>query len=74
MKDKSLNIVLMVLFGAPGIVLLGLSWMLPHLNEERAMALFAAAIGILIAVFSGLKMREPKARRVAVEVEFGKKP
>lgn len=74
MKDKSLNIVLMVLFGAPGIVILGLSWMLPHLNEERAVALFAAAMGILIAVFSGLKMREPKARRLPVEVESGRRP
>ncbi|MDD4859421.1 MAG: hypothetical protein PHR56_04375 [Dehalococcoidales bacterium] len=69
MNNKSLNLMMTIFFGIPGLTVLVLSWFMPHLAQERAVALFAAAVGIAIAVFHGLKLRTPVRKHIAVEAE-----
>lgn len=72
MEDKSLNIVLMVLFGIPGVAMLILAWFLPYLSEARALALLSGAFGVFTALISWLRTRsanEHRTQQVPVEIE-----
>jgi hypothetical protein len=50
MRDKSLGIFLMVLFGISGIAILMLAWLWPILESERITATFAGLAGLLMAI------------------------
>lgn len=57
MEDKSLNIMLMVMFGISGVTMLFLTWLLPELMVEKVPAIFCGAIGIVVAMVLGLTLR-----------------
>ena len=75
MKDKSLNITLISIFGISGIAMLMLAWLQPMLGSERVMAFFVGSIGLLVALTRMLMLKtqriQPETRIVAVEVESG---
>ena len=50
MKDKSLGIFLMVLFGISGMAVLMLAWLWPVLASERIMATLAGSAGLFVAL------------------------
>ena len=57
MRDKSLDIWLIVLFGISGIAVLLLAWLLPTLESERIMATFAGAAGLFVALIRALMLK-----------------
>jgi positive regulator of sigma E activity len=73
MKDKSLKVMMMVMFGIPGVAMMVLAWLLPHLSEDRVVALFAGLMGVGVAVVLWLGMRseqtENGVRQIPVEIE-----
>ena len=75
MKDKSLNITLISIFGISGIAMLMLAWLQPMPGSERVMAFFVGSIGLLVALTRMLMLKtqriQPETRIVAVEVESG---
>jgi hypothetical protein len=62
MKDRSLGIWLMVLFGVSGLTVVALSWSLPALRSDRLAATLVGAAGIGVAVVRGLMLRKSPAR------------
>jgi hypothetical protein len=62
MKDRSLGIWLMVLFGVSGLTVLVLSWSLPTLRPDRLEATVVGLAGIGVAVVRGLMFRKSPAR------------
>jgi membrane associated rhomboid family serine protease len=74
MKDKSLGIWLIVLFGVSGLMMVSLGWLLPWLESERIVATLGGAAGILVAVTRVLMLRRPNdARRAPVAIEIENK-
>ena len=75
MKDKSLNITLISIFGISGIAMLIMAWLQSMLGSERFMAFFIGSIGLLVALIRTLMLKtqriQPETRIVAVEVESG---
>jgi hypothetical protein len=71
MEDKSLSILLMVLFGGAGITILTLVWLRPMPGLERGLATFIGALGLLVALSRGLLLKSAKAE---VKVEVQDKP
>ena len=72
MKDKSLGIWQIVLFGITGLAAISLGWLLPWLESERIMVTLAGVGGILVALVSALMLRQSADDRevpVAIEVE-----
>jgi hypothetical protein len=72
MKDKSLEISLIVIFGITGLAITALAWSWPAMESERIMATLAGLAGISIALFkyAGLrKMIRRDVERVPVRVE-----
>jgi hypothetical protein len=73
MKDKSLGIWLIVLFGVSGLAAIMLAWLLPWLESERILATLAGLAGIIIAVVRGLMLRHvtgAKPSPVAIQAEI----
>ncbi len=62
MRDKSLGILLMVLFGISGITVLLLTWLWPVLASERIMATFAGSAGLFVALTQALTLRRSPVR------------
>ncbi len=62
MRDKSLSIFLMVLFGISGIAILVLAWVWPMTASERIPATFAGSIGIFVALVRALLLKPLQAR------------
>ena len=50
MKDKSLSITLVLIFGISGIAMLMLAWLQPMPGSERVMAFFIGSVGLLVAL------------------------
>ena len=50
MRDKSLGILLMVLFGISSITILVLAWLWPMPGLERILATFIGVSGLLVAL------------------------
>lgn len=70
MKDKSLGIWLIVLFGVSGLAVISLGWLLPSLESERIVASLGGLTGISVAVIRALMLRRaPDKRAVTVEIE-----
>jgi len=61
--DRSLSILLMVLFGVAGIAILALVWLRPMPVLERGLATFIGAFGLLVAL-----KQVPQLKSVEVEV------
>ena len=78
MKDKSLGIFLMAIFGLVGIAILVLAWLWPMSASERVMATFIGSTGIFVALTRALLLRSTKTgtddERVTVAVEARDKP
>ena len=78
MRDKSLDMFLMVLFGISGIAILVLAWIWPMTASERIPAAFAGSIGISVALVRALLLKPLQAGTDAdqfpVKVELKDKP
>jgi hypothetical protein len=75
MKDKSLGIWLIVLFGVSGLAVISLGWLLPWLESERIVATLGGVAGIMVAAIRILMLRQPNdEKRVPVEIEIESKP
>ncbi len=61
--DKSLSLLLMVLFAVAGSAVLALVWLRPMPALERGLATFIGAFGLLVAL-----KQVPQLRSVKVEV------
>ena len=76
MKDKSLEIWLIAIFGISGLAVTILAWLWPAMESDRLMATLAGLTGLLIALFRyvGLKkLNGAEKERVPVEVEAREK-
>lgn len=77
MRDKSLGIWLIVMFGISGIAVMMLAWLWPTLESERITATLVGSVGILIALIRGLMLRQSPAsasdKQVTVKVEAEEK-
>ena len=70
MKDKSLGIWLIVMFGVSGVAVIALAWLWPTLQSDRIVATLTGLVGIGIAVIRALALRQsPADKQVTVEVE-----
>ena len=78
MRDKSLGILLMVLFGISGITVLVLAWLWPMPGTERILTTFIGAFGLCVALsrMPLLKSAKPRAdaEQVIIKVEAEDKP
>jgi hypothetical protein len=75
MKDKSLGIWLIVLFGVSGLAAISLGWLLPWLESDRIVATLGGVAGITVAVIRLLMLRQPNdEKQVPVEIEIESKP
>jgi hypothetical protein len=74
MKDKGLELVLMILFGGAGLVLLVAGLLLPYMASDRVLAAIGGALGIGFALTQALRLRRLHRREdasVPVEVPAG---
>lgn len=62
MKDKSLGIFLMAVFGILGTAILLLAWLWPMPASERIMAAFIGSTGLLMALTRALLLRSIRTR------------
>ena len=75
MRDKSMGIFLIVVFGISGIAVLLLAWLGTTLESEKIAATFIGSIGLLIALIRALMLKyspdkadnKPVPARVSVE-------
>ena len=71
MRDKSLDILLMVVFGISGMVILMLAWLRPMLEEERILTTVIGSAGLLMTFHRALLFKfhkvEVKDKSVPVE-------
>jgi hypothetical protein len=72
MKDKSLDIFLMVIFGIGGIAILIMAWAQPMSLAERILTISVGSIGLVWVLVRALWLRSLRdgtdGRHVAVEV------
>ena len=72
-KDKSLDILLMVLFGISSITILVLAWLWPMSGLERILTTFIGVLGLLVALSRVSLLKSAKAKtdvsQVMVQVE-----
>ena len=64
MRDKSLSILLIVVFGIPGIAVLMLAWLWPVLEDERITATVIGSAGLLVAIIQVLALKLSMGRAV----------
>jgi hypothetical protein len=74
MRDKSLDILLMALFGVSGIAILILAWWQPMPGLERILTIFIGIFGIGFAlsrvpVLKSVKPRAGAQQIIKIEVE-----
>ena len=72
MKDKSLDILLVVLFGLSGMTILTLAWVQPMVISERILTAIIGSIGLIVSLSKWLMLKSALARentrQVFVEV------
>ena len=72
-KDRSLNMLLMALFGISGTFILAFTWLQPMPGMERVLSTVLGAIGLGVALSRVPRLRLPKAgmetENVPVEAE-----
>ena len=75
MKDKSLGIWLIALFGLTGLAAVTLAWFWPTLESDRAITTAAGSIGIIVAGVQGLMLRQSGSteKPVSIEIEINDK-
>jgi len=76
MKDKSLEISLIAIFGISGMAVMLLAWLWPSMESERILATLAGMTGLLIALvrYIGLrKILRTEDEKVPVRVEAREK-
>ena len=59
MRDKSLDILLMTLFGTSGIVILLLAWLQPMADSERILTTLIGSVGLLLASIKAKQVKSP---------------
>ncbi len=73
MRDKSLSIFLIVLFGMSSITILMLTWLRQMPESERMLATFIGSIGLFVVFIRALMLRSLHTRaesgQLAVEIE-----
>ena len=72
MKDKSLDITLIIVFGISGIVVTLMAWLWPAMESERITATLAGMLGLFIGLARYIGLRKSIKReneRIAVKVE-----
>lgn len=73
MRDKSLSIFLMVVFGISGGAVLILTWLQPMPGAERIMSTFIGSVGLGVA-FSRAVLIKSFGTNVMVEAEVEDRP
>ncbi len=74
MKDKSLGIWLIALFGVSGLAVITLAWLWPTLQSDRIVATLTGLVGIAVAIIRALTLRQSNnVKRVPVEAEVENK-
>ena len=71
--DKSMGVLLMVIFGVSGVVVTALEWLYPSLHLDQTEATLAGLIGIGFTIFQSIRFRylsRIQAEPVSVEVEI----
>ena len=68
MRDKSLSIFLMVVFGISGRAVLMLAWLQPMPGAERILSTFICSVGLIVA-FSRAALIKSSRTDVMVEAE-----
>ncbi len=71
MKDKSLEIVLIIIFGLAGLVLLAATWVMPELQLDRVTATIGGAIGVGFAVIRWRMFHRESSDRAEKSVPVG---
>ena len=78
MRDKSLGIFLVVLFGISGITVLMLAWVQPMPTSERILTTIIGSAGLFVALVRALLLKSlhagTDAEQVSVEVGVKDKP
>ena len=77
MKDKSLNVLLVVLFGISGTAVLALAWLQPMSDSARILSTFIGSIGLLVASIRAWMLKSPNVGsddNIMVKVELKDKP
>ena len=78
MGDKSLSILLVVLFGISGMTILVLAWVQPMPASERILTTIIGSVGLLVALVRARLLQSPQAKvdteQVLVGVEAKDKP
>ena len=73
MRDKSLNIFLIVLFGMSSIAILMLAWLRQMPESERILATFIGSAGLFVVFIRALMLRSlhtrAEGKQLAVEIE-----
>ena len=70
MRDKSLGIWLIVMFGVSGLAIITLAWLWPTLQSDRIVATLTGLVGITIALIRALTLKKSaNDKQVPVEVE-----
>ena len=76
MKDKSLEIMLMAVFGITGLTITMMAWLWPAMEAQRIMATLVGLGGILTAVYKYIGLKKLARRgdeRIVVRVEASEK-
>ena len=76
MRDKSLDIFLMVLFGISGAAILMLAWLRPMPGADRILSTFIGSVGLFVAFTRALLLKSSRTEteRVLVKAEVEDKP
>ena len=61
MRDKSLGVWMIVMFGITGLSIMALAWLWPALQSERVVATLTGSVGLLIAVLHVVALRKSSA-------------
>ena len=72
MKDRSLDITLITVFGISGIAVTLLAWLWPAMESERITATLAGMLGLLIGLVRYIGLRKTiksESERITVEIE-----
>ena len=76
MRDKSLSVFLIVLFGVSGIAIMTLAWVKPMLASERILSTLVGSVGLLVVFTQALLLKSSpsgaKAELIPVEMEAEK--
>jgi membrane associated rhomboid family serine protease len=76
MKDRSLDITLIIIFAISGIAVTLLAWLWPAMEAERITATLAGMLGLIIGLVRYIGLRKSIKReneRITVEVEAREK-